>query len=85
METDRTDNRPAYVRQLDSERRASQAEVRALRAGMLDLVAYLNSPKFHAPSDRMGYVNVNDVLLRMDEFSTAATVAADEAAQEVNR
>lgn len=73
----RTDNRPLYVRRMDRERREAQAELAALKESLYELKGYLNSPKFRSPSDRQGYVNVDDVLLRLDEGSYAALVAGE--------
>lgn len=70
------DMRPAYVRRLDAERRAAQAELRALDDGISELVAYLHSRKF-APPHR--YVNVDDVLLRIGEARSAGITARGEA------
>lgn len=65
------DARPAYVRRIDAERRAAQAELAALDAGILELVYYLHSPKFATHR----YVNVEDVLLRISETRAAALQA----------
>ena len=69
------DARPAYVRRLDAERRAAQAELGALDAGIGELVAYLQSSKF--ATDR--YVNVDDVLLRIGAARSAGITARGEA------
>ncbi len=57
------DNRPVYVQRLDRERREAQAELVGLQSGLLDLVNYLYSPKFAEHR----YVNVDDVILRLQE------------------
>jgi hypothetical protein len=80
MESATTDRRPAYVRSLDADRRQARAELAAVLDGLNDLRAYLNSPKFRGSSDlRMGYVNVDDVLLRLNEATYAGVVAYDRA------
>jgi hypothetical protein len=72
------DLRPIYVRQLDADRLAAQAERDALLAGMHELRRYLNSPKFRGERGPLrDYVNVDDVLLRMNETVSAATLAGD--------
>lgn len=72
------DRRPRYVQTLDRERRQAQAELAALEDGLTDLRRYLHSTKFAAPGD--GYVNRDDVLLRLDEARSHALDAAAAAA-----
>jgi len=70
------DRRPAYVRQLAASERALRAERDAQEEGLNDLVRYLQSPKFSVPNR---YVNVDDVLLRLDEAKAAGLRARGEA------
>lgn len=72
-----TDNRPLYVRRLDAERKAAQAELKALQEGLLELRAYLHSPKFQGPCN--DYVNVQDVLLRLNEADWSGLLAGEAA------
>jgi hypothetical protein len=79
--TQNTDNRPAYVRQMDAQRKAAEAERDALLEGLYELRAYLNLPKYRdqASGGLRGLVNVEDVLMRLNETTLAGVVAADRA------
>lgn len=76
-----TDNRPAYVQRIDRERLMAEAERDAILEGLNELRAYLNSPKFRSLEARQlgNYVNVDDVLLRLNETTYAGVCAADAA------
>lgn len=54
------------------------AEIKALRDGIHRLRCYLDLPKFSCGSPLDGYVNRNDVLLRLGETTHEADRAADE-------
>lgn len=54
------------------------AEIAALREGIHHLRCYLDLPKFSCGSPLDGYVNRNDVLLRLSETTHEADRAADE-------
>jgi hypothetical protein len=71
--------RPIYVERLDADRRQHLAELAELYSRLGDLRDYLNSPKFRAPSERQDYVNVEDVLLRLNEATHFAMIAGEEA------
>lgn len=73
-EQHRLDRRPAYVRQLDAECRAAKAELEAIENGLRELRIYLLAPKFSTNR----YVNVDDVLLRMEEIRSAGLQARGE-------
>lgn len=65
---------------LRAENAALAAERSTLKQGMEDLRNYLLSPKF-ACGDRLdGYVNVQDVLARLQEVQGAALTAGEDAA-----
>jgi hypothetical protein len=65
-----------YIKQLETKNRATEVELAALKAGITELIQYLNSPKFFpvsGPTSELdGYVNVNDVLRRLSEASIAS-------------
>lgn len=51
---------------------AATAEIIALRNGLSDLIAYVQSPKFSAPDN---YYNPSDIVTRAREIAGAADVA----------
>lgn len=61
-----------YIKRLQVQVRALQAEKLALRNGLNELEAYLLSSKFSSGSELDGYVNVKDVLNRLSDTYSAA-------------
>jgi hypothetical protein len=71
------DKRPVYVRDIDRARRQAETEVLHLVEGIHELRGYLNSAKFREGRGPLkGYVNVDDVLLRLAETELGALDAA---------
>jgi hypothetical protein len=71
---------PAYVRRLDARLRSVEAELAAVHDGLNELRAYLNSPKFRGDRGPLTYyVNIEDVLARLNDATYAGVVAADRA------
>lgn len=69
-----------HISQLAADLESSQAEARALRAGLAALLDYVSSDKFGpSRSDLAGYVNVTDIVLRIRETTWAASLAENDA------
>lgn len=77
LQTSGAKNIMHYSEKLKAQIEAQRAVSEAYRTGISELVAYLQSDKFRAP-DNM--VNVNDVLLRINEFKQAVLLAEDKVA-----
>jgi len=58
-----------YIKKLEAESRAKGAELVGLKAGLTDLQAYLQSPKFSEDTT----VQVGDVLRRIQEAMNKGT------------
>jgi hypothetical protein len=68
-----------YIKRLQREAKAKEARIQATESGLRELAAYLTSPKFRSGSDLDGYVNVQDVLDRIEGTRSAAETAELEA------
>lgn len=66
-----------YIEQLRADKLALQREVSALRDGLNDLRAYMQSPKFRCGHRLDSYVNVADVLAYVRNAENAGTVARE--------
>lgn len=66
-----------YIQQLKSERESLQREIAAIKSGITDLRAYLQSPKFRCGDRLDGYVNTGDVLAYLRNAEDAGTLARE--------
>jgi hypothetical protein len=67
-----------HIHRLQKEIRARKAERAALVDGLNDLVIYLCSEKFACGNDPDGYVQINDVIRRIQEAKSAGETAFDQ-------
>lgn len=65
-----------YIKKLQKENHAKDAEIMGLRCTILDLLSYLSLDKFQPPND---YVHIQDVFLRIREGLSRTDEAADNA------
>lgn len=66
-----------FIRHLQSENQALSREVVAIKSGLNDLRAYLQSPKFRCGDPLDSYVNLADVLAYLRNAENAGTVARE--------
>lgn len=66
-----------YIHQLKSERAALEREIAAVKSGLNDLRAYVQSFKFCCGDRLDGYVNVADVLAYMRNAEDAGITARE--------
>ena len=52
-----------YIKRLEAERKEEAAELVGIKAGLSDLITYLNSPKFYNDTT----VQITDVLRRIED------------------
>lgn len=70
-----------YIQQLRADKAALLREVSALRDGLNDLRAYMQSPKFRCGDRLDSYVNIADVLAYLRNAESAGSVARESEAQ----
>jgi hypothetical protein len=70
-----------YIQRLRSENAALARELATLRTGLDALRSYFALPKFSCGDRLDGYVNIADVLLRLREAESAATIAHERGAE----
>jgi hypothetical protein len=56
-----------YIKQLESENRRLKGDLASVNADLQCLFEYLNSPKFRSSHEMEHYVNVADVLNRLQD------------------
>ena len=61
-----------YILQLQKQIENQNQAILAFKNGIQDLRNYLNSPKFNCGDRLDGYVNIQDVFLRLDEIKNQA-------------
>ena len=67
-----------HIHRLQNKIRARKTERAVLVDGLNDLVIYLCSAKFACGNDLDGYVQINDVIRRIEEAKSAGETAFDQ-------
>lgn len=64
-----------YIHTLQNEVKVKENTIKAYENGLNELVAYLLSPKFHSGDTLDSYVNITDVMTRVQGIRSSASDA----------